>query len=148
MTKQDVINVQNLWAEGIVRLGALASSQDELEQATDTFISTFYAYEEGEVLFKPTMAQQHPVRLEKELAKSYFIGGALPEDKGFALEPWEEIQFKNAGVFFHQDLALAQGRYTFKSSQREVEVDYSFVYKNIAGQLKIILHHSSLCFQS
>ena len=52
------------------------------------------------VLFKPTKAKEVPFRYTLEDALSYFIGGKYPEDSGFALEPWKEINFDVKGEIY------------------------------------------------
>ncbi len=84
-------------------------------------------------------------------AKSYFIGGNpdYPEDGGFALNPWIEVHFENAGFIFEESRAIAMGNYfltDLKGEKTKVEYTMGFV-KDASGKLKINLHHSSLPYK-
>ena len=111
-------------------------------------INTLYAYQTGQVLFKPTKASDIKFRTTKEGALSYFVGHnkKFPEDKGFALKPWTNVRFENAGIYINGNVALAMGKYFFTPLKgKAVKVEYTFGYvKKGDGSLKIILHHSSL----
>lgn len=115
-------------------------------------VNELYGYEKGPVLFKPTKASREQFRLTTESAVSYFIGQNpdFPEDKGFALEPWQNVRFENAGFIFEEKQALAMGNYFFTNYQGvETKVEFSFgYYRSKNGSLKINLHHSSLPFKN
>lgn len=134
--KEEVITAQEKWGQGIVLIG-----KDEL--AASIFVSTMY---DKDALFKPTMAKEVPFRLETEEAISYFIGGSVKEDNGFAKKPWTAVRFNNAKVNLYTNHAMAMGHYYFTDiNNEETKVEYSFVYlKDEQGNLKISLHHSSL----
>ena len=97
---------------------------------------------------QPTKAADIKFRTTKEGAISYFIGHNknFPEDKGFALKPWTNVQFKNAATYINGNVAMAMGKYFFTPQKGDVvKVEYTFGYvKNDDGKLKIVLHHSSL----
>ncbi|WP_211248384.1 hypothetical protein [Thermodesulfobacterium hydrogeniphilum] len=98
------------------------------------------------MLFKPTKASVKQFRLTKEEAISYFVGGVVPEDHGFALQPWSKVRFEPAGFVIGKDLAVTMGNYYFTDANtgKEVKAEYSFGYKRAKdGRLVIILHHSS-----
>ena len=106
-----------------------------------------YAYDEGAVLFKPTKAAELPFRATKEEALSYFVGGDISEDSGFALEPWTDIRFDNHETIIDTDSAIASGEYYFTSGKTgdETKVEYTFGFiRDDEGNLRINLHHSSL----
>ena len=76
---------------------------------------------------------------------SYFIGGHISEDIGFALKPWTNVRFENEGIHFKNKQAFAVGHYFFTDSDgEETKVEYSFGYIIEEGNIKINLHHSSL----
>ncbi len=102
------------------------------------------------VLFKPTKAKEVPFRYTLEDALSYFIGGKYPEDSGFALEPWKEINFDVKGEIYLGDVALSQGHYYFVSGRTGgiLKVEFTFGYRLIKGKPKIIFQHSSLPYSS
>jgi hypothetical protein len=111
-------------------------------------LNELYAFELGNVLFKPTKVSKIQFRLNFEGAKSYFIGGnnAFSEDGGFALQPWTNVRFENASVILNDDNAIAMGNYFFtQTNGNVVKVEYTFGYFLESNQnLKINLHHSSL----
>ena len=77
---------------------------------------------------------------------SYFIGGEVIEDDGFALNCWDEIYYGERNILIMEKHALAMGNYYFKSSKQNViKVEFTFGYlKDVMGNLLINLHHSSL----
>ena len=115
---------------------------------TIDFINKMYNYENGIVQFKPTKASDSQFRGDVKAALSYFIGSDSDfiEDKGFALNPWVKVDFENNSINIINDIAIAMGNYFFTDNDGgKTKVEYSFVYKkNDIGDLKIILHHSSL----
>ncbi|MFC1887365.1 hypothetical protein ACFLYK_00995 [Candidatus Cloacimonadota bacterium] len=148
VTKEEVFEAQKKWADGIIKIGSLRSDPEQCKEAAETMIKELYAYEIGNVLFKPTKATQIQFRISMEGARSYFIGGDkyFEEDQGFALQPWKKIRFVNAGLILEVDRALAMGNYFFTNQEGdETKVEYTFGYiKDTGGNLKIDLHHSSL----
>ena len=150
ISKEDVINAQKLWADHVIKVGYLYTNNGDYMKAAYDFVSNFYAYEIGNVLFKPTLASNKQFRFKFDDALSYFIGGSIREDKGFALKPWKEIRFGDRNFILADYNALVMGNYYFKSSSesKEVKVEYTFGYiKNNNGKLIINLHHSSLPYQ-
>ncbi len=144
ISREDVEKAQEQWGAGIVKIG----KSTNVKKTAQEHIQKFYAFELGEVLFKPTLASVKQFRGTKEGALSYFIGQDLPEDKGFALAPYTNVRWENEGIIIDSDSALAMGNYFFtKKDGTEVKVEYTFGYiKDDAGNLKINLHHSSLPF--
>ena len=84
-------------------------------------------------------------------ALSYFVGSDddFTEDKGFALNPWIQVEFDNCSINIYDDIATAMGNYFFTDpSGEKTKVEFSFVYKkNKEGEIKIVLHHSSIPFK-
>ncbi|MFP4314091.1 MAG: hypothetical protein ACLFR0_07170 [Alphaproteobacteria bacterium] len=144
VTKEQVQAAQAEWGQAIVDIGA---AENPKEKAKDV-IDTLYAYDEGDVLFKPTLASNEPFRGTEEEALSYFTGGKFEEDKGFALAPYTNVRFDSEGIITYCDAAISMGEYYFtKTDGNEIKVEYSFGYmKDDNGDLKINLHHSSLPF--
>ncbi|HGF8024113.1 TPA: hypothetical protein QFH23_001751 [Enterococcus faecium] len=148
ITEAEVDEARERWAEAIISIGA--ASEEGMEEATEKaeeVIDTLYAYDEGAVLFKPTKAAELPFRATKEEALSYFVGGDISEDSGFALEPWTDICFDNHETIIDTDSAIASGEYYFTSGETgdETKVEYTFGFiRDDEGNLRINLHHSSL----
>tara|TARA_B100000530_G_C15655763_1_gene368222 strand:- start:91 stop:552 length:462 start_codon:yes stop_codon:yes gene_type:complete len=150
ITQDEVKNIQKTWGEGVVRIGSLKHSRSECEEFASEFLDNLYAFEMGEVLFKPTKCAVEQFRPSKSEALSYFIAGedrACNEDKGFAIQPWTKVRFENTGFILEKDRALSMGNYFFTDlNGDEAKVEYTFGYKLIDGKLKIDLHHSSFPF--
>ncbi len=145
ITQDEVLAAQKAWGEGIVTIGA---AKDPKKAAME-HINQLYGYDIGTVLFKPTKAAIVEFRDTKDNALSYFVGGSLAEDKGFALAPFTKVRFDNKGIIIDCDSAIAMGNYYFtKTDGSEIKVDYSFGYvEDKDGHLKINLHHSSLPYK-
>ena len=150
MNIQEIEKAQEKWGNGIVKIGELKDTIKECRMFTLDFISKMYDYENGIVQFKPTKASDAQFRGDLKSALSYFIGSDsdFNEDKGFALNPWLKVDFENNSINIINDIAIAMGNYFFTNNNGDkTKVEYSFVYKkNDQGNLKIILHHSSLPF--
>ena len=148
MKIQEIEKAQEKWGKGIVKIGELKDSLKECRMFTIDFINKMYNYENGIVQFKPTKASDFQFRGDVKAALSYFIGSDsdFNEDKGFALNPWVKVDFENNSINIINDIAIAMGNYFFTDNDGgKTKVEYSFVYKkNDIGDLKIILHHSSL----
>ena len=152
ITKQDVLEVQNAWGEGIVRIGEVYMEDGDYKAAAIEHINKFYNYQEGTVLFKPTLTSVKQFRTDFPGALSYFIGGddSYSEDHGFAIKPWSSVRWENIGTKIYGDVAVAMGNYYFTPAKGgdDVKVEYSFVYViNEEGNLKIILHDSHLPYK-
>ena len=147
ITKEQVIEAQNEWRNGVINIGSLKDNRAECELAAGEFADNLYAFEDGPVLFKPTKCKEEQFRPTKAQAASYFIAGeerACREDNGFAINPWIKVRFENHGFILEEKRAIAMGNYFFTDLEgNEAKVEYTFGYKLIEGLLKIDLHHSS-----
>tara|TARA_B100001057_G_scaffold219107_1_gene219321 strand:- start:9379 stop:9831 length:453 start_codon:yes stop_codon:yes gene_type:complete len=149
MTRQDIIKAQNLWSEGIIKMGQITNDRESLEIYASDFLDRLYNFDD-QVLFKPTKAKDIQFRNNKKSAISYFIAGDsrdCNEDKGFALSSWSKITFENSDIILREESALVMGNYTFENENSRIKVEFSFAYKKVNGLVKIILHHSSIPFQ-
>jgi len=147
ITKEQVIEAQNEWGAGVVKIGSLKDNRTECESFTIDFLDKLYSFESGPVLFKPTKCELEQFRPTKAEAKSYFIAGddrACNEDNGFAINPWTKVRFENSDIILEDNRAIAMGNYFFTDLEgNEAKVEYTFGYKLKNGALKIDLHHSS-----
>lgn len=143
--KEEVIDFQKKWANGIIRIGSLHLYNQDYKQEAINFVSEMYAYDSDMVLFKPTLASEFQFRLTKDSAISYFIGGNKDylEDVGFALLDWSEIRWENAGINIINDIAICMGNYFPKKvNEEEIKIEFSLVLKKINGNEKLIMHGS------
>jgi len=148
VTEEEVVKAQKNWGNALVNLGKMYTDDQDYKKAARNLVNNLYAYQSGQVLFKPTKASDIKFRTTKEGAISYFVGHNkdFPEDKGFALQPWTNVEFKNAAIYINDDIAMAMGKYFFTPQKGAVvKVEYTFGYvKKDDGRLRIVLHHSSL----
>jgi len=152
ITEQEVAEAQRAWGDGIVNIGKVYKENGDYVKAAIDHINKFYNYQEGTVLFKPTLAAEKQFRTDFDGALSYFVAGnkKYPEDHGFAIKPWSKVRWENIGTKILGNVALAMGNYYFTpaNGSEEVKVEYSFAYiKNSEGKLKIILHDSHLPYK-
>lgn len=148
LTSDRVTELKTAWGEGIVKIGAVHKAGGDYKDAARKHIEQFYAYGEETVLFKPTLASQDQFRGTFDEALSYFVGGSIAEDGGFAIAPYTNVRWENEGTTINGNTGLAMGNYYFtKTDGSEVKVEYTFGIEQMDdGDLKIILHHSSLPF--
>lgn len=149
ITENEVLAAQKAWGEGIVRIGKVYSDKGDFKAAAIDHINIFYNYQEGSVLFKPTLVSQKQFRTDFQGALSYFVADDenYPEDHGFAIKPWVAVRWNNIGTKIVGNIAVSMGNYYFTPANggEDVKVEYSFAYtKDRDGKLKIILHDSHL----
>lgn len=149
ITEQEVLDAQQEWGEGIVAISAVFLEEGDYKARAAQYIKDLYAYEQSEVLFKPTLASDTQFRKTFDQALSYFVGGEIAEDTGFAIKPWSKVRFGEQQILTHSDSAVAMGNYFFTphGSEEETKVEYTFGYiKDAEGRVRINVHHSSLPF--
>lgn len=149
ITEKEVLNAQKAWADGIVDISKVYIDKGDFKARAEKHIKDLYAYENGKVLFKPTLASDDQFRETYDQALSYFVGGDIKEDKGFAIKPWTKVRFGEQEIITDSDSAVAMGNYFFtpQGETAETKVEYTFGYmKDDAGNLRINVHHSSLPF--
>jgi hypothetical protein len=146
ITEAEIHQAQKIWGDGIVAIGSAYTNKGDYKTLAATHVDTLYAYDEGTVLFKPTKAAAQQFRLTEPDAVSYFVTGVVPEDHGFALQPWSSVRFENAGIIIDTDSAVAMGNYFFTDANtgKEAKVEFTFGYiRGTEGNLLINLHHSA-----
>lgn len=147
ITKEHVLEAQEKWGNGVVKIGSLKEKRVECEAYATNFLDERYIFGSSTVLFKPTKCELEQFRPTKAEALSYFISGddrACQEDKGFAIQPWTKVRFENAGFILEENRAIAMGNYFFTDLEgNEAKVEYTFGYKLVNNELKIDVHHSS-----
>jgi hypothetical protein len=149
ITVKQVKEAQDKWARGIENISQVFINEGDYKKAAEEHIDTLYAYDISEVLFKPTLASSDQFRETKEEALSYFVGGIIEEDKGFAIKPWKKVRFGEQQIIVHGSEAIAMGNYFFtpEGGDEETKVEFTFGYMlDKYGDLRINAHHSSLPF--
>jgi hypothetical protein len=154
ITEADVKAAQDGWGKALIQIsddfasGGIAKAKATANRVLDAA----YGYNLGVVLFKPTLTHgAQTYRTTKAGALAYFVGDdrSFPADKGFALGGWKKYEYRNAGIFINGDLAITMGNVILTDKDGKVTtVDKTWGFKKDSqGQLRIVLHHSSLPFQ-
>ena len=153
ISQADVLAAQKGWCQALLDIGAAYSKggQPAAKALAEKVIDSAYGYQMGPVLFKPTLTiAPQTFRTTRAGALSYFVGGdpAFPKDEGFALKGWTACEVSNSALFIAGDSASSQGNVSFTGKDGKVTtVDKTWSYvKDDAGQLRIVVHHSSLPF--
>jgi hypothetical protein len=143
-----ILKAQDEWGKWIVWIGDIEKTGGNYLAAADTMLDELYV-KPLDILFKPTKASDVPFRKTRGEILSYFVGGTVLEDTGFALTPWESVTWENHGFLKNANRALAMGHYTFKNATTEITVEYTFGYvrSDKDGSVKINLHHSSIPYK-
>ncbi len=149
VTEKMVSDAQKGWCSALVQINDTKDKGGDYKQVAADIIDAAYNYQNGVVLFKPTLTNGDQVfRMDKEGALAYFVGGntKYAGDTGFALKGWKKCESKPRGIILNGDTALSMGNVHFWDKDgKETVVDKTWGYKiDEKGALRIILHHSSL----
>jgi hypothetical protein len=152
ITEEMVVNAQKAWAESLLRISKTHMDGGDYRRVASEELDKGYNYANGIVLFKPTLTTgEQTFRLDKEGALAYFVGGSekYKNDGGFALKGWVRYVTKNSGIILNGSTAISMGNiYLYDKDGNETVVDKTWGFKmNELGELKIILHHSSLPYK-
>jgi len=151
ITSEDVLAAQDRWCEALVQISSTHRSdgQSAAAELADKVLEAAYGYQMGTVLFKPTLTiNPQTFRTTRAGALSYFVGGDsnYPNDDGFALKDWKECDHDTTAVFITGNSASTMGKVHFTDSNGDVtSVDKTWTFvQDDAGDLRIVVHHSSL----
>ena len=141
----EIKNFLNSWKDGVIEIGRIYLDKGDYVKQADKFLSHHYAFDTEKVLFKPTFTKEVIFRNKKDLAMSYFVGGNVHEDKGFALKPWQEISLTEMDYVERNELIVVMGALKFKPHELDevTVVAFTFLLVNVDDSLKIKVHHSS-----
>lgn len=154
ITQDEIDRALKTWGEGKIAISK-AFEEGGIEAArkvASANIDSYYGFDLGPVLFKPTMASgAQTFRPTKAGALAYFCGHSeeYPLDNGFAIMGWVASESITSASFIQGDVAMWMGWVSLTNKDGSVTtVDKSFGYKkDAAGALRIVLHHSSLPYQ-
>ena len=144
-TEKRIMDFLASWTEGVIKIGQEFLSDRDYVNCAKDFLSLHYAFDETEVLFKPTFTREVVFRNTKEKALSYFVKGQIDEDKGFALKPWERIDMEKCHILQEKDFIGVMGSLLFKPIDVDeiTKVAFTFILIEAEESLKIKIHHSS-----
>ena len=155
ISEAELLAAQKGWGDALVAISEAyaRSGQPAAKALAEKVIDGAYGYNLGPVLFKPTLTEApQTFRTTREGALSYFVGGnsAFPKDTGFALKGWKQVAIQNAAIFLAGDVATSMGNVSFTDKDGKVTtVDKTWKFKkDDAGNLRIVVHHSSLPYSS
>jgi hypothetical protein len=149
ITETEIKDAQIAWGKGLVDISTAYANEEDYGSIAQNVLDTLYGYADGVVLFKPTLASEVPFRFDEAGAASYFIGGDIAEDTGFALKGWTEVRFSDDGAFIlNGDTALWMGSVFITNRTGEVtRVEKTMgYYRGTDGKVRLHLHHSSVPF--
>ena len=151
----DLTNAIAQWSNGLISISATYEEKG-LEQATSIaseMLDRLYGFEFGPILFKPTLSGgEQTFRTTKQGTLSYFVGHdpCYPSDLGFGIKFWREVKSETSAMIIEENVAMWMGWVTFTNKHDDmIKVDKSFGFrKSQSGDLKIVLHHSSLPYEA
>ena len=147
ITQAEIEAAQRAWGEGLVAISTAYAKGEDFGTIAQSVLDTLYGYKDGLVLFKPTLASEVPFRFTEEGAASYFIGGSIAEDTGFAIKPWTQVRFADDGEFILSGpTALWMGSVFITNDKGEItRVEKTMgYYRDANGDVRLQLHHSSI----
>ena len=149
ITDKMVIDAQKGWCGALIQINETKEKGGDYKKVASDIIDAAYNYQNGVVLFKPTLTTGDQVfRMDQEGALAYFVGGntKYAGDTGFALKGWKKCESKPRGIILNGDTALSMGNvHVWDKDGKETIVDKTWGYRmDEKGALRIILHHSSL----
>lgn len=153
VTESDVLAAQKGWCAALVKISDAhaKNGQAAAKELAEQVIDAAYGYQMGAVLFKPTLTvKPQTFRTTRAGALAYFVGGdpAFPNDSGFALKGWTKCEIANAAIFVAGNSATTMGNVNITDKDGNVtSVDKTWKFvKDDLGDLRIVVHHSSLPF--
>lgn len=152
VTKEMVTDAVQTWCNALLKISKTAADGGDAKKVAEDVLSSAYDYDNGSVLFKPTLTfGDQTFRLTKEGALAYFVGGnpKFPNDSGFALKGWTEAKFDTAGILVEGPIGIYMGNVHLTDNKgNKVTVDKTFIFRfDPKGGFKIIAHKSALPYE-
>lgn len=151
ISESEVLAAKDGWCQALVDISSTNAKSGQAAAAAlaEIVIDSAYGFQMGAVLFKPTLTvNPQTFRTTRAGALSYFVGGdpAYPDDTGFALNNWTNCEHDTTATFITGSSASTLGKVHFTDKDGKVTtVDKTWKFvKDDAGQLRIVVHHSSL----
>jgi hypothetical protein len=146
ITDKNITEFISSWRDGIILIQKAYIANNDYKERARHFVDNHYLFNEELVLFKPTLTNDVVFRNTTDDALSYFIGGKYPEDKGFALKNFEDIEINEVNTIIEKELIAVMGVFILKlkDTTRPLRIAFTFILKSTNSGLKIKIHHSSL----
>ncbi len=155
ITLAEVQAAQTAWGNALVAISTAhdRGGREAAARLAGQVLDSAYGYNLGPVLFKPTLAvSPQTFRATRDGALAYFVGGDknFPDDKGFALKGWRSVKVDTRNVVLAGNSAMSVGNVSMTDKDGKVTtVDKTWGYvRGADGNLRIVLHHSSLPYSS
>jgi hypothetical protein len=153
ITLKNVSDAEQAWCNALIDISSVNAKEGQAaaKKLAEKVLDSAYGYQLGTVAFKPTLTvNPQTFRTSRAGALAYFVGGdsAFPKDTGFALKDWTKCEVTNAAVLLLGNYANSMGKVKMtdkKGSVTTVDKTWGWV-KDDKGQMRIVLHHSSLEF--
>ena len=145
MNEANIYEFLNSWKDGVIGIGSVFKSDGDYKKEATSFIDKHYAFNQSNVLFKPTFTKQVIFRNNKEDALSYFIKGDIIEDNGFAIKPWKSIEPLEIHINIEDNFSIAMGVLELSpfSDENPTKIAFTFILDEFDNGIKIKAHHSS-----
>ena len=146
ITDKNITEFISSWRDGIILIQKAYIANNDYKERARHFVNNHYLFNEELVLFKPTLTNDVVFRNTTDDALSYFIGGKYPEDKGFALKDFEDIEVDEINTIIEKELIAVMGIFILKlkNTHDTLRIEFTFILKSTNKGLKIKIHHSSL----
>ena len=143
INETDVKLFVDSWKQGVLDIRNVYHNKGDYQEQASEFLKTHYLFDTECVFFKPTLTREEIFSNSFDGALSYFIGGDIDEDRGFALQEWKSINTDQINILIEDVLIIAMGVLSFESNE-VLKVAFTFILKESNSDLKIKVHHSSL----
>jgi hypothetical protein len=146
ITDKNITEFITSWRDGIILVQKAYIANNDYKERARHFVDNHYLFNEELVLFKPTLTNDVVFRNTTDDALSYFIGGKYPEDKGFALKDFKDIEVDEINTIIEKELIAVMGVFILKlkNTNDPTRIAFTFILKSTINGLKIKIHHSSL----
>lgn len=146
ITDKNITEFITSWRDGIILIQKAYIANNDYKERARHFVDNHYLFNEELVLFKPTLTNDVVFRNTTDDALSYFIGGKYPEDKGFALKDFEDIEVDEINTIIEKELIAVMGVFILKlkNTNDPTRIAFTIILKSINNGLKIKIHHSSI----